>query len=632
MNVFQLPPDLLEGIVRRTLLSDSESQPLETSPARPPPQLLPRTTGVGCAVCINAAFTNVEDQRAHYKSDWHRYNVKAKLSNKPLLSEPQFENAIADLSDSISGSESTDSEEDLDTGDEAKKRDTVHNALRKARGASSRPTTPDVTVKIPRSPIIWFHCKPATQIGVYSAIFPTGIDSREYDYVNELKAMQQPDGERLWTLLMTAGGHFAGIVVKISSSNSQQLKVKGKHKPSEFEIVSHKTFHRYTTRRKQGGSQSLNDNAKGNAKSAGATLRRYGEQALRDDIRALMDEWREEINASERIWIRANVSNKRIFYDYEAAAFPKDDPRLRGFPFPTRRPTQAELLRCLNELLHAKVSRFTEEELRKQDEELLASLPQPKPAPVPSVPKPKQDKVPPPVKLTKEQEELRENWKRLIEMTKKGRLDALSSLWDRIHPNIQSDAGIDTRIPEMDGLPDGNSTLLQVASAAGQDSVVQWLLEEKGADPTVKTVPRKVGIEISLEAGKAPYELASTKSVRDAFRRAAGANPDRWDWLNEGRVPSVLSKEMEEEQESKKKVKRKGLKEKMKEREERQPSASAEERVEHPVEVKPSVGPQRLGGSGDAAGVMGLTPEMRARIERERRARAIEARMQSPKQ
>jgi hypothetical protein len=38
----------------------------------------------------------------------------------------------------------------------------------------------------------------------------------------------------------------------------------------------------YLARRKQGGSQAANDNAKGNAKSAGATLRRYGEQALRD--------------------------------------------------------------------------------------------------------------------------------------------------------------------------------------------------------------------------------------------------------------------------------------------------------------------------------------------------------------
>lgn len=38
----------------------------------------------------------------------------------------------------------------------------------------------------------------------------------------------------------------------------------------------------WLARRKQGGSQSLNDQAKGNAKSAGAQLRRYGEQALRD--------------------------------------------------------------------------------------------------------------------------------------------------------------------------------------------------------------------------------------------------------------------------------------------------------------------------------------------------------------
>lgn len=38
---------------------------------------------------------------------------------------------------------------------------------------------------------------------------------------------------------------------------------------------------RNIARRKQGGSQSMNDSSKG-AISAGATLRRYGEQALRD--------------------------------------------------------------------------------------------------------------------------------------------------------------------------------------------------------------------------------------------------------------------------------------------------------------------------------------------------------------
>jgi hypothetical protein len=42
------------------------------------------------------------------------------------------------------------------------------------------------------------------------------------------------------------------------------------------------TEHSLLARRKQGGSQSVNDNSKGAAISAGAMLRRYGEQALRD--------------------------------------------------------------------------------------------------------------------------------------------------------------------------------------------------------------------------------------------------------------------------------------------------------------------------------------------------------------
>lgn len=156
-------------------------------------------------------------------------------------------NSPLDLSDSISGSESTDSEEDSDASNDERKRDTVHNALRKAQGTSSRPASPEIRTKIPRSPIVWFHSKPTTQLGVYSAVFPSGIDPVAYDYVRELKAMQQSEGERLWTLLMTAGGHFAGIVVKIHPPNGQQPKVKGKHKAAEFEIVQHKTFHRYTS-------------------------------------------------------------------------------------------------------------------------------------------------------------------------------------------------------------------------------------------------------------------------------------------------------------------------------------------------------------------------------------------------
>lgn len=43
------------------------------------------------------------------------------------------------------------------------------------------------------------------------------------------------------------------------------------------EAIVHKTFHSYTVRAKQGGSQNTQDRSKGGCKSAGASLRRYNE-------------------------------------------------------------------------------------------------------------------------------------------------------------------------------------------------------------------------------------------------------------------------------------------------------------------------------------------------------------------
>lgn len=60
---------------------------------------------------------------------------------------------------------------------------------------------------------------------------------------------------------MLGGGHFAGAIFKGS------------------EAILHKTFHSYTVRQGQGGSQNSRDNknATGQPKSAGASLRRYNE-------------------------------------------------------------------------------------------------------------------------------------------------------------------------------------------------------------------------------------------------------------------------------------------------------------------------------------------------------------------
>lgn len=56
------------------------------------------------------------------------------------------------------------------------------------------------------------------------------------------------------------------------------------------------------------------------------------------DIRGLLQEWQEELADCERVWIRASISNRRIFFDFDETPFAKGDERLRTFPFPTRRP------------------------------------------------------------------------------------------------------------------------------------------------------------------------------------------------------------------------------------------------------------------------------------------------------
>lgn len=254
-------------------------------------------------------------------------------------------------------------------------------------------------------------------------------------------------------------------------------------------------------------------------------------------------------------------------------------------------------------------------------------------------------------------------------MIRKGRLEVLQSFWAREsssfvesseQPNLNA---VDVRVPawfreeERDRC---GATLLQIASAAGQEDVTRWLLVELHADPTIPVPSSLAAIPVKTEeqsdnevaststsTSRAAYDLAPTRAVRNIFRRAAYAHPDWWDWMGTGRVPSVLSPEKEEEAQRKKGARRKGLKERAKEREEEQAVAAAErqkreeeearalERIrrEGTAGAKKSTGPQKLGGgvSGGGlagnAGLAGMSAEMRARIERERRARAAEARL-----
>lgn len=84
----------------------------------------------------------------------------------------------------------------------------------------------------------------------------------------------------------------------------------------------------------------------------------------------------------------------------------------------------------------------------------------------------------------------------------------------------------------------GKSTALHEAAESGNVQKVLELLEQ-GLDPCIKD-----------ERGRTPYMLADDKEVRNAFRRFMASNLNKWDW-HAAKVPSALTKEMEESQAAK---------------------------------------------------------------------------------
>ncbi|XP_055550226.1 cytoplasmic 60S subunit biogenesis factor ZNF622 [Wyeomyia smithii] len=54
------------------------------------------STPAGCYTCLNCSvrFQNAEMQREHYKTDWHRYNLKRKIAELPPVSVEEFEKRI----------------------------------------------------------------------------------------------------------------------------------------------------------------------------------------------------------------------------------------------------------------------------------------------------------------------------------------------------------------------------------------------------------------------------------------------------------------------------------------------------------------------------------------------------------
>ncbi|KAE8381386.1 hypothetical protein BDV26DRAFT_255465 [Aspergillus bertholletiae] len=619
LYVYDLPQELLA-----TLSAKSEDDAINTpddavitpEKADDAGQEYAVATSTSCALC-SVSFLNVQEQRDHVRSDHHRYNLKAQLRGNPTLNEIQFSKAVGELDESISGSESS-SEEDEDDG-------TQLTALLKRQAKISQTCEEEDAPSKKRAgkhPLLWLSSSilPSnTSLGVYRALF-SDVEQEEPRYLaDSLRKKQlapiniprnngQTQGPSASAsphvfLCMIGGGHFAAMIVALAP---EIYRKQGGVDERQARVIAHKTFHRYTTRRKQGGSQSANDAAKGAAHSAGSSLRRYNEAALEKEIRELLSEWRKMIDDAQLLFVRATGSTNRriLFGQYDGQVLKQNDPRLRGFPFSTRRATQGELMRCFKELTRVKVSQIDEAALAaaaaKQREETSK----------PSTPRPQQQKP----KVSKEDEAAMLHTTQIQALIRRSKIPALMSYLQKnsipssftFHP---ADSQQNFRCP----------TSLHFASNLNSPAMVSALLTKVGADPTT----------VNGE-GRTPFELAGDRATRDAFRVARHElGESKWNW-DAAKVPSAISKAdvdnraererkvAEEEEKSRRKTELHRLK--------------MEDAAKEALQAKRSGG-RALGSVEKTASekreeeMRGMTPEMRMRLERERRARAAEERI-----
>lgn len=623
-QAYNLPQELLASIALKgedqPITVKENAEPTEPTPKDPSneAQEYAIASSTGCAVC-KVSFATPPEHREHVRSDHHKYNVRAQLRGHAVLDEAQFTKAIGELDESISGSES--SEEEEEEGDQLTALLKRQAKISQAAEEGGENSTPRSTGK---NPLLWFS-NPAipsnTSLGVYRALFTNAeqeepryiaesLTKKQLDPIDPQKSKGNPQSSSPHIFMcMIGGGHFAAMLVSLAPEIHRK---QGGIEERQARVIAHKTFHRYTTRRKQGGSQSANDASKGAAHSAGSSLRRYNEAELEKEVRELLQDWRQMINEAEFLFVRAAGSTNRriLFGQHEGRVLVQNDPRLRGFPFSTRRATQSELMRCFKELTRVKVSQVDEAALAA------AAAKQREQASKPSTPRPQQPQKP---KLSKEEEEAIMHTTQIQALIRRSKIPALISYLSKnsLPPSFTfqpSDVQQNFRCP----------TPLHLASNLDSAAMVLALLTKIDADPTAAN-----------GEGKTPFELAGDRATRDAFRVARHElGESKWDW-EAAKVPSAVSKaeadsrsqrerQTAEEEESNR---RKAEIDRLRKEEE---AASASRVTKKGGRTVGSV--EKTAQEKREEETRGMTPEMRMRLERERRARAAEERIRRMQQ
>jgi hypothetical protein len=385
-----------------------------------------------------------------------------------------------------------------------------------------------------------------------------------------------------WAVLMLGGGHFAGAVF------------------DDQEAILHKTFHCYTVRAGQGGSQSSRDSKSGGShpKSAGASLRRYNEQSLVQHVKGIVETWKAELDRCSLIIYRASGPyNRSVLFGGPTPLFNRNDGRLRTVPFSTRRATFAEVKRVhsllalahVYESLESAAEYFTRRKITEQNtkrakaksacvdraksrevverplpvnpesdssegevfslitesseisleeslQEFGDSLTAEQRKCTPKKKKPKKSKA----KKEKERDEQRK--KELAEILARGRVDRLSQLLENFL-KVEESQSKDGFVNEV--LDDHGNTLLHIAAMNEQDETVEFLLCNE-ANPCLKNKKQQTA-----------YTCTQSKEIRDTLKHFARENPDKYNY-NKAQIPTnvLTPEELNERKKAQRKIKK----------------------------------------------------------------------------
>ena len=97
-HIFSIPQTLLETLIPRSIVNQATptvDEPSSSDSLVPSSAPTPSASGArACNICLGAVFADVDEQRTHFRSDWHRYNVKMRMGGGNAVAEAHFSQLV----------------------------------------------------------------------------------------------------------------------------------------------------------------------------------------------------------------------------------------------------------------------------------------------------------------------------------------------------------------------------------------------------------------------------------------------------------------------------------------------------------------------------------------------------------